>query len=235
MNTIRNKFAAAVLTIGILSNTTSCTTVKNSTKTERGAVIGTAAGAVLGAVLGNNTGNGNNSELGAVLGAVIGGVAGGVIGKKMDDQVKEITTTLPGAEVKRVKEGIQVVLDETSSDGVRFSVNQATISSTSKSTLNKLATVFKNNPDTNIIIVGHTDSDGDQAYNQSLSVKRAAAVKSYLSSKGVSSFRLTTKGSGETNPAHTNRTAEGKAKNRRVEFFIAANKKMIQDAKKESN
>ena len=206
---------------------TSCEAVQNANNTQKGAAIGTAAGAVLGGVLGNNLGKGGNAPLGAVLGGVVGGVAGGVIGNKMDKQAKEIKEVLPGAEVERVGEGIKVTLHENT---VNFDFNSSTLTPLAKTNLDKLVTVLKNNPDTNINIYGYTDSVGSDSYNLTLSAKRADAVKAYLTSKGVASSRLFTQGMGEANPVASNDTDAGRAKNRRVEFAITANEKMINDA-----
>ena len=91
----------------------SCEAVQNANNTQKGAVIGTAAGAVIGGIIGNNVKK-KNSALGAVIGGVVGGVAGGVIGKQMDKQAQKIESEIPGAEVTRVGEGIDVVFDENS-------------------------------------------------------------------------------------------------------------------------
>ncbi len=207
----------------------SCDAVQNANNTQKGAVIGTTAGAVLGGVLGNNVGNKENSVLGAVIGGVVGGVAGGIIGKQMDKQAQKIEEEIPGAEVTRVGEGIDIVFDETS--GVYFDTNKHNINTKSRTNLNKLVGIFKEYPDTNIIVEGHTDSSGDDAYNLELSKKRANAVTSYLISQGISKERLTTYFHGETLPKYDNATAEGRAKNRRVELGVLANEKMIEDAK----
>ncbi|CAG0911877.1 unnamed protein product, partial [Cyprideis torosa] len=108
----------------------------------------------------------------------------------MDKQAEDIQTTLPGAQVKRVGEGIQVILDEKSGDGVRFALNSADLTAQSKQTLDKLITVFNTYPDTNILVVGHTDSSGADDYNMALSIKRAASVITYLKGKGISGSRL---------------------------------------------
>lgn len=206
---------------------TSCEAVKNANNTQKGAAIGTAAGAVLGGILGNNIGKGGNAPLGAVLGGVVGGVAGGVIGNKMDKQAKEIKETLPGAEVERVGEGIKVTLNENT---VNFDFNSANLTSLAKSNLDKLVTVLKNNPDTNINIYGHTDSIGSDAVNLRISAQRAQAVKNYMVASGIASSRMFTEGLGKSSPIASNDTDAGRAKNRRVEFAITANEKMIQDA-----
>ena len=97
--------------------------------------------------------------------------------------------------------------------------------------LDKFATVLANIPDTNINIYGYTDSKGTDSYNLSLSDRRAAAVRTYLASKGVSSSRMNTMGMGEADPVASNDTDAGRAQNRRVEFAITANEDMINDAK----
>lgn len=209
---------------------TSCEAVKNTNKTQRGAAIGTAAGAILGAVIGNNV-KGGSSELGAVLGGVIGGVAGGVIGNKMDKQAREIKEALPGAEVERIGEGIKLVLGE---NAVRFETSKSSLTTQAKANLDKLIPVFQSYADTDITIFGYTDSTGSVEFNQKLSEQRAASVKSYLAGKGINVNRFTTKGLGIADPIADNETPEGRSKNRRVEFAITANEKMIQDAQKEA-
>lgn len=206
---------------------TSCEAIQNSNNTQRGAAAGTAAGAVIGGILGNNIGKGKNAALGAVLGGVIGGAAGGLIGNKMDKQAKAIKEALPGAQVERVNEGIKITLSENT---VNFDFNSALLTEVSKANLDKLSEVMTQYPDTNINVYGHTDSKGADAYNLTLSEKRANSVIDYMVSKGVARTRLNAMGMGETNPIATNDTDEGRAKNRRVEFAITANEEMIKDA-----
>lgn len=225
------RIAIIALALVLFSGTflSSCESVKNTNKTQRGVAIGAVGGAILGGVLGNNIGKGGNGALGAVLGGVIGGAAGGVIGNKMDKQAREIDNALPGADVVRVGEGIKLVLGE---NAVRFDFNKSTLTAQAKTNLDKLVTVFTEYPDTNIVIYGYTDSSGADDYNLKLSQQRAEAVKSYLSKKGLSSARFTTTGMGEADPIESNETDAGRSKNRRVEFAITANEKMVEDAKK---
>ncbi|WP_367757482.1 OmpA family protein [Flavobacterium sp. WC2421] len=220
---------ALVMSIGTLF--TSCEAIKNTNNTQRGAGIGAASGAVIGAILGNNLGKGGKGAMGAVLGGVVGGVAGGVIGNKMDKQARQIDEVLPGAEVKRVGEGIQLVLNE---NAVRFDTNKSTLTATAKANLDKLIPVFTEYPDTDITIFGYTDNTGPADYNLKLSGERAASVRNYLVSKGVASSRFNVTGLGIADPIATNDTPEGRSQNRRVEFAITANDKMQQDAKIEA-
>jgi outer membrane protein OmpA-like peptidoglycan-associated protein len=210
---------------------TSCDSLKNTNKTQRGVGIGVAAGAILGAVIGNNVGKGGNGALGAVLGGVLGGAIGGVIGHKMDKQARQISEALPGATVERVGEGIKLTLGENS---VRFDTNKATLTNAAKANLDKLVPVFKEYSQTNIQIFGYTDSTGKEEYNLALSQKRADAVKAYLATKGILADRFTITGMGIADPVATNDTDEGKSQNRRVEFAITANDKMVEQAKTEA-
>ena len=221
-----------VVSLMLLSTVfTSCEAVKNTNNTQRGAAIGAIGGAVLGGILGNNLGKGGNGAMGAVLGGVIGGVAGGVIGNKMDKQAREIETALPGAQVERVGEGIKLVLGE---NAVRFDTNKSTLTTTAKANLDKLVPVFKSYADTDIVIYGYTDSTGSAEYNLNLSQQRANSVEKYLESKGLNMSRFKMVGMGIADPIATNDTPEGRSQNRRVEFAITANEKMVQDAQKEA-
>lgn len=205
-----------------------CDATRNASNKEKGAVIGTAGGAVIGGVIGNNVGDKNNTALGAIIGAVVGGVAGGYIGDRMDRQAEKIEQEIPGAEVTRVGEGINVVFDEAS--GVYFDTNKFNINSASATTLNKLAGIFKEYADTNILVEGHTDSTGHDDYNMTLSKQRAQAVTSFLSGQGISSGRFTTNWYGENQPKYDNTTVDGRAKNRRVELAIVASEELKKEA-----
>ncbi|HBE43391.1 MAG TPA: hypothetical protein DDW27_19760 [Bacteroidales bacterium] len=196
-------------------------------KAQKGAAIGTAAGGAVGAVIGKVSGN---TALGAVIGAAVGGTTGAIIGNKMDKQAEEIKNKVPDAKVERVGEGIVVEF----SSNILFGFDKADLSTDAKSNLDKLVTVLNEYSDTNIELQGHTDSKGSESYNQTLSERRAATVSAYLFEKGIKTERVTTKGFGETLPKYDNNTEEGRAQNRRVEFLITANEKMISDADREA-
>ena len=215
-----------MLGVALLTINTSCTAIKNANKTQKGAGIGVAGGALIGGLLGGNV-------KGALIGAAIGGAAGGLIGNSMDKQAKKIEQMVPGADVNRVGEGIQIIFDDKS--GVNFALNSSNLTAEAKSNLDKVADVFLEFPDTELMLEGHTDSTGEASYNMSLSTKRANAVGDYLSTKGVGKSRMSVKGLGETAPRFENDSKEGQAKNRRVEIGVTANKEMIDDAKAKSN
>ena len=198
-----------------------------ATKSQKGAVIGTGGGAVLGAVIGKATGN---TARGATIGAVLGGVGGAVIGHKMDKQAEEMKKVLGDAEVRREGEGIIINFKEK----VLFAYDKADLGANAASNLTKLVEILNRYPDTNIEIIGHTDSNGSDDYNQGLSERRANAVVSYLRNNNITSNRLTAIGKGETDPIASNDTDDGRAQNRRVEFVITANEKMKAEANKEA-
>lgn len=214
-----------------------CETVKKTNKAQRGGVIGAAAGGVIGGVIGNNVGKGN-TVLGAVIGSVVGGVTGAIIGNQMDKQAEKIKNEIPGAEVQRVGEGIVVTFSENNPDGskmgVYFDFDKSEITSNSKLALNKLIQIFKEYPETNLLVEGHTDDKGADTYNLALSERRAMAVGNYLKNNGISPSRLTINWYGEAQPKAENTTDANRAENRRVEFAITANEKMKEAAKKEA-
>ena len=228
MNKIVLLFYALVLTVSL----TNCKAVQNANNKQKGAVIGATSGAVIGAIIGNNAGKGGNSEAGAVIGGVVGGTAGVLIGAKMDKQAQKIEEEIPGATVERVEDAIVITFDETS--GVYFETNKYNINNASQQTLNKLVAVFKEYPETNILVVGHTDSVGAEDYNMTLSKNRATSVTNYLINNGISRSRLTTDWFGETQPIQDNSTSEGRAKNRRVNIAVLPNDKMNKKKKKQS-
>lgn len=216
------KLFALLLGIGLMAG--SC---KNMNKSQKGAAIGTAGGAAAGAVIGKVAGN---TALGAIIGATVGGVTGAVIGRQMDKQAEEIKNEVPGAKVERVGEGIVVEFNSQ----ILFGFDRSDLGSQAKGSLDELVTILNKYPETNIEIQGHTDNTGTETYNQGLSERRAASVATFLRSNGIRSARVTTKGYGETAPKYTNDTESGQSMNRRVDFLITANEKMVEDAKKES-
>jgi outer membrane protein OmpA-like peptidoglycan-associated protein len=230
MKLFQSKLLGVVLAIAFLFS--SCEAVKNTNNTQRGGAVGAASGAVIGGVIGNNTGDGDNSVLGAIIGGVVGGAAGAYIGNRMDKQAKEIEEEIPGAEVTRVGEGINVTFDENS--GVYFATNKSNIEGESEISLLKLINIFQKYPKTNIIVEGHTDSTGSDSYNMELSKKRAQSVTNYLTNNGISSSRIETNWYGEEQPKFDNNTEQGRSKNRRVELAIVANEELKEEAKQKA-
>jgi len=185
-------------------------------KTDKGVLIGAGAGGVVGAVVGKATGS---TVRGAIIGAAVGGVAGGVIGHQMDKQAEELAYELPGATVQRVGEGITVTFPE----GLLFAFDSDQLTPMASDNLRKFAASLQKYPNTRTLIVGHTDSQGSDAYNMELSERRAASAANFITAEGVDRARTSTAGRGETEPIATNDTDAGRRQNRRVEIAIYAN------------
>jgi outer membrane protein OmpA-like peptidoglycan-associated protein len=176
MKTLKLKiatFSIALATLGVLG--AGCNSL---TKTQKGAAIGAGAGGTIGAIIGKAAGN---TALGAIIGGAVGGTAGAFIGRNMDRQAAEIKQTVPGATVIREGEGILVKFDS----GILFDTDQSALKAAARTNLQNLSASLVNNPQTNILIVGHTDDTGSDAHNMDLSIRRAEAVKSFIAAGNV--------------------------------------------------
>jgi len=202
-------------TAGLLVLALSLPACSSMSNTQKGAVIGAAGGGAVGAVIGKKVGS---TAKGAIIGAAVGGTAGAIIGSRMDKQAEELAMEIPGARVERVGEGIVVTFDS----GLLFAYDSDAIQGAARDNLTNLAESLKKYGDTEILIVGHTDATGSDAYNQDLSQRRALSAANYIVSQGVVNTRLRTTGRGELEPIDTNETDAGRAQNRRVEIVIVA-------------
>ena len=196
----------------------------------KGGLLGAGGGAALGAGIGALAGKGRGAAIGAAIGTAVGASAGALIGHKMDKQRAELEK-INGAQVDTVsdKNGLTAIR-VTFADGILFQTGKSALNTTSQKALTDFAQSLMNNPDTDVNIYGHTDNTGSRDINQKLSEDRAASVKGFLVGKGVNANRLTTKGFAFDQPVADNSTAEGRAKNRRVEIYISANADMIKKA-----
>ena len=201
---------------------TACQTL--NTKKEQGAVIGATGGAVVGGVIGHATGS---TARGAIIGAAVGGAAGAIIGHQMDQKAKEIQAKVPGAIVTREGEGLVV----TFASGLLFDFDSQKLRAESKRNLDSLAKSLESFGDSQLLLVGHTDSVGTASYNLDLSQRRAAAVAEYLIARGVPAARLATSGRGENDPIAPNDTDADRQLNRRVEVVVTAGQQMKAQAK----
>src|SRR5690606_17026986 len=207
------KRAGRAIVIAVLAaNVVAC---GSWSRTQRGAAIGGAGGAAIGAAIGKKHGS---TALGAIVGAAVGGTVGAMIGREMDRQARELAMEIPGATVERVGEGIIVTFDS----GILFDFDSDQLRPEARQNLANLAASLQKYPRSNVLLVGHTDSIGSDAYNQALSERRARAAMNYLVSQGVAAARITAVGRGETEPVADNETEAGRQANRRVEVAIFA-------------
>lgn len=208
-------YSNARIITGVLAITLLTAGCSSLSRTEKGAIIGAGAGGAIGGVIGNQTGS---TARGAIIGAAVGGVVGAIIGNQMDKQAGELAQNIPGAKVERVGEGIQV----TFASGLLFDFDSDRVRAEAAQNLRNLAASLDKYPNTDLLIVGHTDADGPDSYNWDLSERRASSAASYLATQGVARARLRTTGRGETEPVATNDSEAGKQQNRRVEVAIYA-------------
>ena len=220
----RSRAVRAALTVLVAASLAGCSEMS---KEQKGAVIGAAAGGALGGVIGNQTGS---TARGAIIGAVVGGAAGAIIGHRMDKQAQELQQNIPGAVVKRVGEGIEI----TFASGLLFDFNSDNVRGEARRNLDVLAQSLDKYPDTDLMIVGHTDAVGTDSYNQDLSIRRAESAAHYLESAGART-RIQTRGLGEREPVATNDTDAGRSQNRRVEVAIYASEELRDQARRDAN
>ena len=212
----------------------------NMNNTAKGTAIGAGGGAALGAIVGALAGN---TVIGAAVGTAVGAGAGAIIGHKMDKAKKE-AEAIQNAQVEEVKDanGLDAV-KVTFASGILFATGKNDLSSEAKSSLQQLAGVLKGNSDCDVAIQGYTDNQGwknstaeqSAQKNQALSLDRATAVSSYLMALSVPATQIkSVEGFGESNPVASNATKDGQAQNRRVEVYMYASQKMIQEAEQAS-
>lgn len=180
-------------------------------KTAYGAGIGAGAGALLGAVIGHQSGN---RDKGALVGAALGGLVGGGIGHRLDKQAQELARI---AETRRTERGIITKLK----GDILFDSGKSNLKPAAAAKIDQLAAILVKYPEDRINVVGHTDSQGSNELNASLSKKRASAVLNRLNQRGIPSQHLQTEGMGEMQPIASNSSNSGRAMNRRVELEIS--------------
>lgn len=190
----------------------------NTTPQQRNTAVGTGAGAAVGAGIGALIGQGR----GAAIGAGIGAVAGGLVGynwKGVKDDVQASGASSLGIDVVEMPDGS---LKVNIPSGVSFDTGRAELKPALLPVLDSVARSLQQHPELRLKAVGHTDSTGTAAVNQTLSQQRATSVTSYLGKQGIAPARMTTEGRGPNDPIADNGTNEGRAQNRRVEVYLYA-------------
>jgi outer membrane protein OmpA-like peptidoglycan-associated protein len=223
--TVRSRFVAVAAVALGAQTLAACASLNQK---ERGAIVGAAAGGAIGGAVGSKNGG---TARGAIIGAAVGGAAGAIIGHQMDQRAKEIQQTVAGATVERVGEGLLVTFES----GLLFDFDSDALRASARDNLRNLAQSLQKSPNTNVMIVGHTDAQGTDAYNQGLSERRASAAAAYLAEQGVARSRLIVRGRGESEPVASNDAESGRAQNRRVEVALYANSALREQALRQSS
>jgi outer membrane protein OmpA-like peptidoglycan-associated protein len=219
-----NTSKTSIFIILVIATTFMISGCSSWSKTASGAVIGTGAGAAAGAVIGKTLGN---TAAGAIAGAAVGGTVGAIIGRNMDRKAAELDRELEGVTIQRVEEGIAVSFDS----GLLYGFDSATLRTQAQENLRKLAQIMSDDDDTILLIVGHTDSVGDENYNMGLSERRARSAANYMISQGLAESRVDIQGRGELEPIADNDTEAGRQENRRVEVAIYASPEYVERLK----
>ncbi len=200
---------------GLLLMVLSLAACASPSKQQQGTGIGAAAGAGLGAILGQVIGGDTESTLiGAGIGAAVGGLAGNQVGKYMDKQEQDLRNAMAQSEAASIYRDKEV-LRATFKSEVLFDFDSSTLKPGAYPELERVANVLKKYPKTSILVEGHTDASGSEDYNQTLSEKRAQAVKKALIQKGIREVRVYAVGYGESQPISSDPAA-----NRRVNIVI---------------
>lgn len=185
----------------------------NMNETQRSTAIGAGIGAVAGAAIGDSRG-------GAVVGAGLGALGGYIWSKQMQEKkaAMEQATAGTGVAVSQTADN-QLKLNIPSD--ISFDTGSAEIKANLRPILDQFAQGLNSQPNTEIRIIGHTDSTGSDAINNPLSVNRAASTRDYLVARGVDGRRIQIDGRGSHEPIADNGTEAGRARNRRIEIFLA--------------
>jgi outer membrane protein OmpA-like peptidoglycan-associated protein len=214
-HTIKSVVGMSVLALAV----TGCA---NMNETQRGTATGAGIGGALGAILGGTTSGGGGER--AAKGAVIGGAAGALIGniwsKRMEQQRQDMEQATRGTGIEVSQTADNRLKMEIPAD-VSFATGRSDITGNFRPVLDRFASTLNQNPATTVTIVGHTDSTGSDAINDPLSIDRAARTRDYLSMRGVSPNRIMIDGRGSREPIASNQSDSGKARNRRVEIYVA--------------
>lgn len=244
---------------GSLLTGVSCSTWNSMSQSGQGATAGGTIGAAVGTGVGALLGGGKGSWIGALVGGALGAGTGALVGNSMDRQKKELESQLAQLQEQQAKNTdainknteainknaqdiqdikVEMVKDRNNLDAIKlvmgnsvlFATSSSKLSAGAEAALSRIAYNLKQFPNTDVTVVGYTDNTGSEQLNQKLSLERAQSVVADLESQGVPASRLKAVGRGWDDPIASNATAEGRAQNRRVEIYITADQKMIQEA-----
>lgn len=185
--------------------------------TQRRTATGAGVGALAGAVLSSATGG--RAGTGAVVGAGVGALGTYIWSNNMEQQKREMEQATQGTGVSVVQTSDNQLKLDIPSD-ISFDTGRSDIKGNFAPILERFAEGLRNNPNAEVRIIGHTDSTGSDAVNNPLSMARAESTRNFLTMRGISGARIQVEGRGSHQPIADNATADGRARNRRVEIFV---------------
>lgn len=210
------------LTIAALAIALSAAGCADMSQTQRGTATGAGVGAGVGAVLGAVTGGGGGGRAlgGAAIGGAIGAVAGNIWSNRMENQKRAMEQATQGSGVQVSQTADNRLKLEIPND-ISFDTGRADIKPDLRPILDRFAATLAENQATVITIIGHTDNTGSDAINDPLSRQRAIHTRDYISARGVSPSRFSVDGRGSHEPLVANTSDANRARNRRVEIYVA--------------
>lgn len=261
---LKNGVVLTLCAASLVTGMAGCNAWKGMSQTGQGATAGGVLGAAVGSGVGALIGGGKGTWIGALVGSALGAGTGALVGNSMqkqkdaleaqlnelkqqqDKNTEDIATNAQNIEKNRQDIDdirVQMVKDRNNLDAIKlvmgdavlFKTNSYNLSAEADAMLTRIAYNLKQYPNTDVTVVGFTDNTGTAAYNDKLSLQRAESVVTFLENHGIAESRLKAVGNGENDPIAPNTTVEGRAQNRRVEMYITADKKMIDQAEKNSN
>lgn len=187
------------------------------TDTQRRTATGAGVGALAGAVISSATGG--HAGTGAVVGAGVGALGTYIWSQNMERQKREMEQATQGTGIGVTQTANNQLKLDIPSD-ISFDTGRSEIKGNFAPVLDRFAAGLRDNQNTDVRIVGHTDNTGSDAVNNPLSVERANSTRNYLTARGVSGTRIHVEGQGSYQPIASNATADGRSRNRRVEIFV---------------
>lgn len=203
-----------ISTVAAAALLTGCANMSDTERhTATGAGVGALGGAALGAIVGGSAGTG------AVIGAGAGALGGYIWSQHMEKQKREMQAATQGTGVAVTQTADNQLKLDIPSD-ISFATGRADIQPNFRAILDRFASGLRASPNADVRIIGHTDSTGSDAINNPLSLERATSVRNYLADRGVNAAHVQVAGRGSREPIASNDTAEGRARNRRVEIYV---------------
>ncbi len=189
-----------------------CADMQQMSPQQRQTAIGAGVGALAGAAIGGNARS-------TAIGAGVGALGGYVWSRQMEQRRQSMEQATAGSGVSVSQTADNQLKLEIPAD-ISFASGRADIQPRLRPILDQFASDLHRQTNTDVKVIGHTDSVGSDDYNQTLSVQRAQSVKDYLSARGVNASQITVAGRGEREPIADNSSETGRARNRRVEIFL---------------